>query len=246
MARGPRKRCESNVYHVVVRGVGRQRIFEDDADRRAFVDLLFSAARKQGVDVPAWCLMDNHVHMLLTADLDCVSKAMRSLETQYAQLFNSTHGHVGHVFQGRFKSVPVEDDPQLMAAVRYIHRNPVAAGLARDCGDWRWSSYLSYAKEPWDDADCVRGAFGTRAAFVSFHAEGEDDEGDPGHAEPRRRCGDSEALDLLNRTCGGAEALVVMGKVERDASIRRLKMSGLSVRQIERLTGIGRSIIQRA
>ena len=104
MARQPRQRSQSGFYHVMVRGNGRQVIFSNDTDRRAFLHMLRTCLGDNGIELIAWCLMDNHAH-LLVSDRDAeLTAMMHALETRYARYFNETTGHVGSVFQGRFKS----------------------------------------------------------------------------------------------------------------------------------------------
>lgn len=135
---------ESGIYHVVSRGSGRQLIFEDDADRMSFITTLGESARRAGVDILGWCLMPNHVHLIL---LDCeqsLSDVMQRVLTSYARRFNWRTGHVGHVFQGRFSSAPIEGERYLLAAVRYLHLNPERAGIC-SAEQYDWSSYREYA-----------------------------------------------------------------------------------------------------
>lgn len=129
MANAPRRRSETGVYHVVVRGNGRQVLFYDDADRQAFLAMLARRTSDAGMSIWAWCLMSNHVHMLLEDQLNELSHAMQMLLTGYARYFNDKTGHVGHVFQQRFFSEPIESDRYLMAAVRYVHINPEKDGI---------------------------------------------------------------------------------------------------------------------
>ena len=143
MARVARQRSETGFYHVIVRGNGRQLLFEDDADRTYFLHLLESKTGEHGIQIIAWCLMDNHVHLLLEDVRGEISRAMHGLATAYARHFNEKAGRVGSVFQDRFASVPIETERQLIQAMRYIHENPVKAGVADPKG-YRWSSYREY------------------------------------------------------------------------------------------------------
>lgn len=110
MANAPRRRSETGVYHVVVRGNGRQVLFYDDADRQAFLAMLARRTSDVGMSIWAWCLMSNHVHMLLEDQRNELSHAMQLLLTGYARYFNDKTGHVGHVFQQRFFSEPIESE----------------------------------------------------------------------------------------------------------------------------------------
>ena len=141
MGRVPRRRSESGVYHVMSRGAGKQVIFEDDADRQRYMLLLFRVFPVENdVELLAWCLMDNHVHLLLLGDLGQVAERMRLVSSMYATYFNRRYERSGHLFQGRFKSEPVDGDAHFMTVVRYIHQNPLKAGVTADCR-YAWSSY---------------------------------------------------------------------------------------------------------
>lgn len=250
MARVARVRAESDIYHVIVRGAGRQIIFEDDADRLAFLDGLLTQMRGAGASLLAWCLMSNHAHLLMRAPLEAISDVMHNAESGYATRFNLRHGRVGALFQGRFRSVPIESDRQLLAAVRYIHRNPVEAGGPID---GRWSSYREYAgmRDASVPAACdtslVLDMLGGADGFVALHADDAPvDAYDVG--EPRGRVTDVQALQAARGVLGsvGLHEVKALDRPARNALLARMRASGLSVRQIARLTGIGESIVARA
>ena len=243
--RTARRRCESDVYHVVVRGVGKQILFEDDADRRFFLDTLADQRAKHGIQLYAWCLMSNHVHMLFRAPLESISAMMRALETRYAGYFNVRHARTGTLFQGRFTSVPVESDEQLLQAVRYIHRKPVGAG---EPIDGPWSSFRDYVgkRGPIDvDTAFAMGLLGGKPAFLRLH---DSEDGSYARHLPRHRITDAQALSIAKVILGkdGPYGLKAIDKASRDALLVRLKEAGLSVRQISRITSIGENIVQRA
>ena len=250
VTRVARARAESDIYHVIVRGAGRQVIFEDDADRLAFLDGLLSQMREAAAVLLAWCLMSNHAHLLMRAPLDVISSVMHDAESGYATRFNLRHGRVGALFQGRFRSVPIESDRQLLAAVRYIHRNPVEAGGPID---GPWSSYREYvgACKPGEPGVCdtrlVLDMLGGREGFVALHADDAPvDAYDAG--EPHGRVSDARALQVARDMLGsvGLHEVKALDKPARNALLARLKAAGLPVRQIARLTGIGESIVTRA
>lgn len=127
-------------HHVTQRGNRRQRIFFSDADRRAYRDLLARACAKTGARCLAWCLMDNHVHVILVPETaDGLRATLSRVHTTYSQRINASQGVGGHLFQGRFASYPM-DEGHLFVAARYIENNPVRAGLVAEAGDWPWSS----------------------------------------------------------------------------------------------------------
>ena len=139
--------------HVTQRGVNRCTVFHDDQDRRCYIRLLREACAEHQVDVHAYALMGNHVHLLLAAArAGAISSAMRIVGQSHAQRFNLRHGRCGALWQGRFKSCLVGDDRYLLTVIRYIELNPVRAGLAAMPGDYRWSSvhlHTGCNRDPW-------------------------------------------------------------------------------------------------
>lgn len=129
------------IQHITARGNDRRDIFIDDADYRGFLAALGKVAEDHHWRTLAYCLMPNHIHLVVGADVDALSGGMRDLLGRHARRFHRRHGTSGHLFGGRFHNVPVTDDRQVAAVVRYVARNPVTAGLCQDHGDWPWSSY---------------------------------------------------------------------------------------------------------
>ena len=143
MARPLRIEFEGACYHVMARGNAHQEIFIDDADRGAFIDNLGRVAQRFDWRVWAWCLMDNHYHLLIETLRPTLSQGMREVNGVYTQAFNRRHGRVGHVLQGRYKAILVDRDSYLMELGRYIVLNPVRAGMCERAEEFRWSSYRS-------------------------------------------------------------------------------------------------------
>lgn len=156
MSRPPRLEFPAALYHVTARGNERREIFRDDRDREEYLARLAHYREKFGFQLLAYCLMTNHVHLaILTGDAP-LSRTMAGLHSTYAEWFNRRHGRVGHLFQGRYKAHVVQEDRYLVALVRYIHRNPVRAGIVRRAADYRWSSdrFVRRGRGPaWLDVD---------------------------------------------------------------------------------------------
>jgi putative transposase len=131
------------LHHVLARGAAKQEIFLDATDYRRYLALLSRTCRCYEWRCLSYCLMSNHVHLLVEATIPNLSRGMHRLQGGYAQFFNQRHDRSGHVFQGRFKTVEVKSDEQLWTLVRYIVDNPVAAGLCAEPEDWRWSSHAA-------------------------------------------------------------------------------------------------------
>ena len=249
MPRFARRESLSSIYHVIVRGVSRQIIFEDDGDRAFFMSRVVSYRKEFDGELLAWCLMDNHVHLLLKMPFTNLSRFMHALLTDYAGYFNRVHGRTGPLFEGRFKSEPVESDEYLMTVVRYIHRNPVKAKMT-DGPSYPWSSYDEYCdgKDGWVQTGFVLGVFGSKTEFLKFHGEDEDDSCLEVPDLDRRRLPDEEALHIAEEVLGNGIVghIKAMPRNERNAALAALKESGLSVRQIQRLTGISLGTISNA
>jgi putative transposase len=139
--RKPRQEVAGGVYHVFARGNAQQDIYLDDADRWRYVSILSDVVARQRWRCLAYCLMPNHVHLLLETQHANLGAGMQRLHGRYGQRFNSRHERCGHVFQGRYGAVPIRSDAQLWTAARYIALNPVVAGLCERPDRWRWSSH---------------------------------------------------------------------------------------------------------
>ena len=145
MARAWRIEFEGALYHVLSRGNERRDIFFGDDDRRRFLDTLGDMAQRFEIDVFVYVLMGNHYHLLLRTPRANLSRAMQWLGVTYTNRFNARHSRSGHLFQGRFKNMLVQNDAYLLQLSYYIHRNPLRAKMVERLADYRWSSYRAYA-----------------------------------------------------------------------------------------------------
>ncbi len=181
MVRPIRIEAPGGVYHITSRGNAKQTIFRDAVDYRCFFSILGDVAGDCGWQCYAYCLMPNHYHLVLMTPSGALSRGMRQINGVYAQRFHCRHASVGHVFQGRFKSILVDREAYLLEVCRYVVLNPVRAGLVRECGDWRWSSYLatlgrdpkpSFLASEWLLGQFARSPARARTAFVRFVEDG--------------------------------------------------------------------------
>ncbi len=245
MPRMPRKPSGSGYYHVVSRGIGKQVLFEETEDYERYLETLRRFLPENSISLIAYCLMENHVHLLVHAE-NGLERAMKQIAVSYSYYFNTKYERVGHLFQDRYLSEPIEDERYLLAAVRYIHNNPQKAGLCRR-DEYRWSSWRDYVEAP-DLAEpgLVLELAGGVERFLEFSA------GDAPEQyldiSDKRRLSDSQASALIRSELNLQSGVQIqaMSRDERDLVLRLLKERGLSVRQIERLTGINRGAIQRA
>ena len=246
-----RTESESGFYHVTARGSGKQLIFEDRADRLQFLSIMSDLLSAETIELHAWCLMGNHVHLLVRSEIKELSHFMRILLGRYARYFNERHGRVGHLFQERFKSKPVEDDAHLVECVLYIHLNPDKAGID-SFNNYEWSSYKehlgqlrycsnNFVEQLFDGHENYERSH--RAALADLSSRDEEELIVRHHAVP-----DSEILGIGSSVVSPTPLADVkaLPKEQRDGLLRALKANGLSARQIERITGISKSVVARA
>jgi len=182
MARPLRLEFPGAIYHVTSRGNAREAIFHSDEDRKLFLTVLGEAISRYGWLCHAYCLMNNHYHLLLETPEPNLSPGMRHLNGVYTQRYNCRHERVGHLFQGRYKAILVDRDSYLLELIRYIVLNPVRAGMVQEASRYIWSSYRATAgngfRPPWLTTDWILAQFGGSQAaahrrYADFVAEGE-------------------------------------------------------------------------
>ncbi len=164
MPRPPRELVENGVYHVYARGNAQALIYRDDVDRRVYLRMLESVIGERGWHCLAYCLMGNHLHLLLQTPNPDLSPGMQRLHGGFAQFFNARHERRGHLFEGRYGSVRSLSDAQVCASAAYIARNPVAASLCSKPEAWPWSSFHSIVRNttpPWLAREQLLSFFGS-------------------------------------------------------------------------------------
>ena len=247
MARGARNLSISGYEHVIVRGIGKQIIFENDEDYIFYLNRLKKFSDQTEVIICAYCLMDNHVHLLVYDPKGQLPLLMKKLGVSYSKYFNSKYERCGHLFQNRYKNEVVEDEAYFITVFRYILNNPVKAGIC-SASKYRWSSYREYTE--YEDSfycvsnpEVVKGIIGDSRIDELLNVQEKCDVmGIDGINHD-----DTWAHDIINKLLKGNSGTIIQSfpREQRDYVIRVLKNEGLSIRQIERLTGINRGVIQR-
>ena len=176
MARPLRLELAGGLYHVTSRGDRREVIFVDDADRFIWLDLFGKTCSRFNWICHAWCLMENHYHIVVETIDANLSRGMRHLNGVYTQATNRRHDRVGHLFQGRYQGILVDKHSYLLELTRYVVLNPVRAGMVRDCADWRWSSYRAMISaapaEAWLQTDTLLAQFSkNRKAAIKCYVD---------------------------------------------------------------------------
>ena len=185
MARPVRLEFGGALYHVTARGDRREAIYEDDADREHFLEVLGEVVGQFNWCCHAYCLMSNHYHLVIATPDGNLSKGMRQLNGVFTQWSNRRHHRTGHLFQGRYKAILVDADSYLLELTRYVVLNPVRAHMVDSPAEWGWSSYRAITGEArapaWLEIDGLLAQFGTRraqavVAYEKFVHEGMESE----------------------------------------------------------------------
>lgn len=249
MARHARRLSESGIYHVMLRGLNRDALFLEDEDHEKFLRCLTLAKDASGCRVLAYCLMTNHVHLILRTTEEPIGSVVKRLGVRYAGWFNRKYGRVGHLFQDRFISLPVEDDAYFVTLLRYVWQNPVAAGLSEYAEDYRWSSrrLLGRASQLLDEVSLHKLLpEGALMGILTVPVPVADDAID-GHGRGQRHS-DEQAANLLRRSCGAGspEEFGELDAGTRRRAICELRTRSVPYAQIARVTGLSTSGVRRA
>jgi len=175
MARRPRLFAPGLLYHVIARGNQRRKTFLDDADYKAYLERLGRYRRKFGHTTHAYCLMPNHVHLLVESSHEPLAKFMQGVQQSYSQYFNLRHHKTGHVFQGRYKAIVCQKDEYLLPLIRYIHLNPVRAGMVKTPEQYDYSGHRAYMEDKATEVIDPRkalGLLGGKARYLAFITDG--------------------------------------------------------------------------
>ncbi len=250
MPRTARKKSCSGYYHVVSKAISDQIIFESDVDRRYYLKLLRTAHADIACGVVSYCIMSNHVHLVLNDSFHVGAHAdlMKYVDERYGAYFADKTGRCGGIFRKPYWSEPIETDEYLLCAVRYVHANPFVAGIC-NAFDYEWSSAREYlAQTGIADSDMVLGMCGGVDGFVKFSAQTTG----CAHAFPGSKLfghiTDDEAINIARQTLGEDDLrnITSLPRAERREAVRKLKKTGLAMRQIQRVTGLGYYTLQSA
>jgi Transposase and inactivated derivatives len=250
MSRQARQQSQSGIYHLIFRGINKQVIFEEDKDREKFIWSLGYYKELSQCKIYAYCLMDNHIHLLIKEGKEPIGDTVKRIGVSYVSWFNRKYKRCGHLFQDRFKSEAVEDDEYYLMILRYIHQNPLKIG---EVITYPWSSYREYIGEKsLVDTDFGLGLFGedrerAKRLFKEFMSEYAEELGITIYGKSKMT--DQEAKVAIQKTTGIANPIELQTaeKGKRNELIRKIKkIDGITTRQLARLTGITQSVIVRA
>ncbi|MBR2822565.1 MAG: transposase [Clostridia bacterium] len=250
MPRTTRKKSPSQIYHVMLRGVNKQQIFFDEEDCAYFTGLLKRYKKTCGYQLYAYALMGNHVHLLIReGEHETIGEIVRHVAVAFVYWYNIKYERTGHLFQDRFKSEPVDTDAYLLTVFRYILMNPVKAGLCASAEQYPYSSASEYISGAEGITDTARiQSMLSKEAMREYICRSNEDRCLDADETIRIRVTDEKAEQLIRRELGGMHPTVGKAKERQplNTSIQRLLQGGISIRQLSRLTGISKKMIENA
>lgn len=247
MPRQARRKSESGIYHVLLRGINQQKIFEDNEDFEKFLQVLKDCKAISEYKLFAYCLMSNHIHLLIKEEKEPIEQIMKRIATRFVYWYNVKYQRVGHLFQDRFKSEPVGNDAYFMTVIKYIHQNPLKAGLCKDISAYKYSSYNDYfSNSDYIDKDFVFEIIPFEI-FEQFHKEIQN--GNCLEIDNRTiiRVTDKQARKIIYKysKCNNVSDFQKLNDKQRDKYIETFRKKGLSIRQISRLTGVSFGVARK-
>ena len=247
MPRRARTHAESGIYHIMLRGINQQQIFEDEEDNQEFLQVLRDYKHVSGYKILAYCLMGNHAHLLMKEGGESLEQTFKRIGARFVYWYNAKYRRIGHLFQDRFKSEAIENEQYLCTVIRYIHQNPIKAGICKSPEDYPYSSFHEYlGQNDLVDMEYVE-QYVTAATVVEMSREQMTEECLEMRDAPLQRVTDQQAKQLMQETtgCSDAASFQALKTEERGRGIGAMKKAGLSIRQISRLTGVSYYAIQK-
>ena len=229
----------------MLRGINRQQVFEDNEDRERFLETLENYKDECGYRIYAYCLMGNHIHILLKEGKEDLTLIFKRIAGSFVYWYNWKYHRSGHLFQDRFKSEPVEDDGYFLTVLRYIHQNPVKAKLCKSAEEYLYSSMCEYLTFPKLTDTTFALSMISKEQLIEYHQQENEDHCMDMEEGFRLTDEDAKQLILEIAKCQSASEFQQLDLSERNTYIHKLHEKGVSIRQISRLTGISKKIVER-
>jgi len=249
MPRKPRQHSALNIYHIVVKGINNQLLFEENKDYLKYLEILRLHKENCHFDLFAYCLMSNHIHLLIRTNEVSLESIFRKINTAYANWFNMKYNRCGPLQDGRYYSEPIDSLDYLLSALRYIHKNPVKSGLEKNVGSkFPWNSYHAYTRKnnTLVDTGFILSEFNSIDDFIKFHLSDSESTFIDIH-NIKRRIPDDVAIEIIKQSFQIKHSTDIsnFSLLDRRNAIFLLHEKGISARQINRLTGIPRGVVDR-
>ena len=253
MSRPPRVLSATGLYHIIFRGINHLNIFEEKEDYKKMLEILGKLKEKENIEIYAYCLMTNHVHIFLKEkEIGDIKRVMHKLLTTYVVWFNRKYQRSGSLIGNRYKSEPIEEEKYYFALVRYIHQNPVRAKICKTPDEYKWSSYNEYIskrKSILTDKSFTLDMLSTKrseaiSCFKELHTVDEDTDFNITNTKKSTPAQINRKIEKVSGM--KAESISQLTRVERNQILKELRLSGLTIGELERATGITRGIIAKA
>ena len=247
MPRNAREKSDNSTYHIMLRGINQQQIFEEEEDYCKFLEILKHYQTVSEYKIYAYCLMGNHIHLLMEFCKEDIGQAFKRIGAKYVYWYNIKYGRKGHLFQDRYKSEPVDDDAYFLTVMRYIHQNPIKAGLCKKVDGYKYSSFQEYKNgAKIVDVDYIT-QFIPKSDFEEYNNEIINASCLDVEEKKTFRVTDEEAKRIIKKysKCETSTDFQLLDIKERNKCIKKFKEKGVSIRQISRLTGIPKGIVER-
>ncbi len=231
----------------MLRGINKQQIFEDEEDCEKFLWVFKETKAVSEYKLFAYCLMGNHIHLLIKEEKELLEQIFKRIGGKFVYWYNIKYQRIGHLFQDRFKSEPVEDDAYLFTVLRYIHQNPVKAKLCEKIEDYKFSSYREYTDRNWIvDTDFILDMM-PLDEFAAFNNQENTDKCLELEEKETVRLTDEQAKAIIElySGCRNVAEFQVLSKEKQGSLIEEFKNKGLSIRQVSRLTGVSIGLVRK-
>lgn len=253
MPRKPRVISSTGIYHITLRSINQHIIFEEESDFQKFLFILADCKQAIDIDIYAYCLMNNHIHLLLHSSSNNLASFFQSLGSRFVRWYNNKYSRSGHLFQDRFFSVPIETESQYLSTLLYIHNNPVKANICHFESEYRWSSYNAFydEKNPLINVSYSYDIAGSKDLlqkyFATNHAHSNDSSFSQVHIATKHYVPDEKALAIFKSITqlSSAAEVINLTKTARNNYIRILHDKGLTQKQLARLMDVSLTTVKR-
>ena len=231
----------------MLRGINQQQIFEDGEDYSKFLQVLKDCKAISEFQIYAYCLMGNHIHLLVQERKEPIEQVMKRIATRFVYWYNIKYQRVGHLFQDRFKSEPVEDDGYFLTVLRYIHQNPTKAELCKKIEQYQFSSYNEFFSNNYlIDTEFVFGII-PKEDFEAFNNALCYDKCLENEDKPLIKVTDEHAQKIIQKysKCKNVAEFQSLDIKTRDKYLKKFRENGLSIRQISRMTGVSFNVVRK-
>lgn len=247
MPRQARRKSKTGIYHVMLRGINQQQIFEESEDFEKFLHVLKDCKAISECQIYAYCLMGNHIHLLVHETKEPIEQIMKRVATRFVYWYNIKYQRVGHLFQDRFKSEPVEDNAYFLTVLRYIHQNPIKAGIYKKIEQYPYSSYNEFfAQNHLIDTDFVFGII-PKEDFKDFNNAPSSENCLEIEEKPLIKVTDEQAQKIIQKIskCKNVAEFQKLSSNQKEKYINKFHTNGISIRQISRLCGESKGIVEK-